>query len=66
LGLTSLFFALVHMQYTLTPATLIIFVVAVGLGILRRRQSTTAAIIAHFVYNFVQLALAILAVGVTQ
>jgi len=66
LGLTSLFFALVHMQYTLTPATLIIFVVAVGLGILRRRQSTTAAIIAHFVYNFMQLALAILAVGVTQ
>lgn len=66
LALTSLFFALVHMQYTLTPATLIIFVVAVGLGILRRRQSTTAAIIAHFVYNFVQLALAILAVGVTQ
>ncbi len=66
LALTSLFFALVHMQYTLTPATLIIFVVAVGLGILRQRQSTTAAIIAHFVYNFVQLALAILAVGITQ
>lgn len=66
LGLTSLFFALIHMQYTLTPATLIIFVVAVGLGVLRRRQSTTAAIIAHFVYNFVQLALAILAIGGAQ
>jgi membrane protease YdiL (CAAX protease family) len=60
---TSLFFALVHIQYTLTPATLIIFVVALGLGLLRQRQSTTAAIIAHFIYNFVQLSLAILAAG---
>ncbi|MBI5668946.1 MAG: CPBP family intramembrane metalloprotease [Chloroflexi bacterium] len=63
LGLTSVFFALVHMQYTLTPATIIIFVVALGLGWLRRRQSTTAAIIAHFVYNFIQLATAILLAG---
>lgn len=60
---TSLFFALMHVQYTLTPATIIIFVVALGLGLLRQRQSTSAAIIAHFVYNFVQLALAILAAG---
>ncbi len=61
IGLTSVLFALFHNQYALTPATLIILAVAVGLGILRQRQSTTAAIIAHFVYNFVQLALAILA-----
>jgi uncharacterized protein len=60
---TSLFFALIHVQYTLTPATLIIFVVGLGLGWVRQRQSTSAAIIAHFVYNFVQLALAILAGG---
>ena len=58
---TSLLFALVHVQYSLTPATLIIFVVALGLGLLRRRQSTSASIIAHFTYNFIQLALAILA-----
>jgi uncharacterized protein len=58
---TSLFFALVHIQYTLTPATIIIFIVGLGLGFLRQRQSTSAAIIAHFVYNFVQLSLAILA-----
>lgn len=63
LGITSVFFALVHMQYALTPATFIIFVVALGLGWLRRRQSTTAAIIAHFVYNFIQLATAILLAG---
>ncbi len=63
LVLTSLFFALVHIQYSLTPATLIIFLVALVLGWLRQRQSTTSAIIAHFVYNFVQLALAILTAG---
>jgi membrane protease YdiL (CAAX protease family) len=57
---TSLFFALVHIQYTLTPATIIIFIVGLGLGLVRQRQSTTAAIIAHFVYNFVQLSLLIL------
>jgi membrane protease YdiL (CAAX protease family) len=63
LGLTSLFFALVHIQYTFTPITGIIFIVALGLGWLRQRQSTSAAIIAHFIYNFVQLALAILFAG---
>src|SRR5262249_23771086 len=60
---TSIFFALLHIQYRLTPATIIIFVVGIGLGWLRQRQSTTASIIAHFVYNFVQLALAILLAG---
>jgi membrane protease YdiL (CAAX protease family) len=60
---TSIFFALLHVQYSLTPATIIIFVVGLGLGMLRQRQSTSAAIIAHFVYNFVQLALAILVAG---
>lgn len=64
LALSSVFFALVHMQYALTPATIIIFVVSLGLGWLRQRQSTSAAIIAHFVYNFVQLLLAILAASV--
>ncbi|MBL8164730.1 MAG: CPBP family intramembrane metalloprotease [Anaerolineae bacterium] len=64
LPLSSVFFALVHMQYALTPATIIIFIVSLGLGWLRQRQSTTAAIIAHFVYNFVQLLLAILAASI--
>ncbi|NDJ60928.1 MAG: CPBP family intramembrane metalloprotease [Chloroflexi bacterium] len=64
LGLTSVFFALLHTQYTLTPATIAIFVVSVGLGRLRARHSTTAAVIAHFLYNFIQLALAILATSV--
>jgi membrane protease YdiL (CAAX protease family) len=59
--LSSIYFVLVHIQYTLTPATLIILVVSLGLGWLRNRQSTTACIIAHFVYNFVQLALVVVA-----
>lgn len=53
LWLTSLFFALLHTQYTLTPASVIIFGVALGFGWVRRRHSTSAAIIGHFVYNFI-------------
>jgi membrane protease YdiL (CAAX protease family) len=49
---TSLFFALVHVQYWLTPAMLVIFVVALLFGWVCHRASTTAAIIAHVVYNF--------------
>jgi|FLYN01.1.fsa_nt_gi membrane protease YdiL (CAAX protease family) len=60
---TSILFALLHIQYTLTPATLIIFVVSLGLGWVRMRQSTTAAIIAHFLYDFVPLALQVAAGG---
>jgi membrane protease YdiL (CAAX protease family) len=59
--LTSLFFAVIHTQYTLTPATILIFVTALALGWLRQRHSTSASIIGHFVYNFIQLALAVIA-----
>ncbi|RMG84619.1 MAG: CPBP family intramembrane metalloprotease, partial [Chloroflexi bacterium] len=51
--LTSLFFALTHLQYTFTWASVIIFFVSLGFGYVRQHTSTTAAIIAHFVYNFV-------------
>jgi membrane protease YdiL (CAAX protease family) len=60
LWLTSLFFTLLHIQYTLTPASLILFVVALGLGLVRKRYNTNAAIVAHFAYNFIQLALPLL------
>jgi membrane protease YdiL (CAAX protease family) len=55
--ISSLFFVVLHTQYTLTPATLVVLVLSFGLGWLRQRQSTTAAIIAHFVFNFFPLAL---------
>ena len=54
---TALLFALTHAQYTLTPAWFIIFGVAVGFGWLRRRFNTTTSMLAHFLYNFIPLAL---------
>lgn len=63
LGLTSIFFALLHMQYAFTPASLILLVVSFGLGWVRQRQSTTASIFAHFVYNFIIQILYVLQVG---
>jgi membrane protease YdiL (CAAX protease family) len=62
LPLASLVFALSHVQYALTPATLIVFVVGLWLGWLRHHRNTTTAIFAHFVYDFVQLAIQILVV----
>ncbi|PJF43956.1 MAG: hypothetical protein CUN55_06480 [Phototrophicales bacterium] len=52
---TAVFFTLVHMQYTLTPAALIIFIVAIAFGYLRRYYGLYAVIVAHFLYNFIQL-----------
>jgi len=54
-------FALTHAQYTLTPAWLIIFGVALGIGWIRYRYNTTVAMITHFAYNFIPLALALYA-----
>lgn len=53
LPLTTVFFVTFHDQYTLSPAMLVILSVGLGLALLRRYQSTTSAIIAHFIYNFV-------------
>lgn len=51
--LTSILFAILHTQYTLTPAVLIIFLVSLAFGWVRNRYSTSAAIIAHFIYNLI-------------
>ena len=58
---TAIFFALTHIQYTLTPATLLIVGVALGLGWLRRRYNTTTSMVAHFLYDFSLLALSLYA-----
>lgn len=54
---TALIFTLTHTQYALTPAWLIIFVVAVAFGWIRQRYNTTVAILTHFWYNLFQLLL---------
>ncbi len=58
---TAALFAVVHVQYLFSPATLLIFVVGIGLGLVRRQGDTTASILTHFGYNFVNLLLAMLA-----
>jgi len=62
LGLTTLLFVLIHLQYLFTPAMLIILVVGLVLGLLRQRLSTSASILAHIVYNIVPF-IVVLALG---
>ena len=52
LTVTSLLFALVHVQYGLSFELLILFFVSLGFGLARKRYSTTAAIVCHATYNF--------------
>jgi membrane protease YdiL (CAAX protease family) len=59
---TSLIFAVSHVQYGLTPATLAIFLLSLVLGIIRKRSNTTVAILVHAGYNFILGLLSLLAV----
>ena len=59
---TSLLFALSHAQYSLSPATLAVFLLSLVLGIIRKRSNTTVAILVHAGYNFVLGLLSLLAV----
>ena len=54
---TSFFFTVIHIQYTLTPATLILFIITLGFGWARKYISTTTSIIAHAIYNFIPILL---------
>jgi len=53
---TAIIFAFTHIQYTLTPAWLIILGVALAFGWIRERYSTTISMLTHFMYNFIPLA----------
>lgn len=57
---TSLLFALAHIQYGLTPVTLLVFGIGLVLGLVRRRHNTSVAIFVHFGYNFILGLLALL------
>ncbi len=58
---TSLIFAISHVQYGLSPATLTVFLLSVVLGIIRKRSNTTVSILVHFGYNFTLGLLSLLA-----
>jgi len=60
---TSVFFLILHTQYTLSPATIPLFMTSLAFGWLRNRYSTSAAMTAHFVFNFTQLFMNILVSG---
>lgn len=58
---TTILFALTHIQYQFSPAALIILVVGLVFGLLRKHYGTSSAIAAHFLYNFTLLILAVIA-----
>lgn len=57
---TSVLFAVLHTQYTVSPALLLIFALALVLGVARERAGTWTAIAIHATYNFAIAAMAIL------
>ncbi len=56
----SVMFVIGHTQYTLTPAALIILLVTLTFGLIRKYLDTTTSIMTHFLYNFTILAFALL------
>jgi hypothetical protein len=48
---TSFIFALLHAQYGLSVATLIVFLLGLLLGVIRNRYNTTTSMVVHAVYN---------------
>jgi hypothetical protein len=49
--LTTVLFAIGHLQYGLTAATLEVFVIGLVLGLVRKRSHTTICILIHAAYN---------------
>lgn len=55
--LTALLFTVVHSQYGFSPASLLILLIALVLGVLRDRTNLTVCILVHFGYNFLSVIL---------
>jgi membrane protease YdiL (CAAX protease family) len=66
LGFTAVLFAISHIQYGFTPATLAIFVIAIVLGRIRQQSNTVVAIAVHFGYDFMLGLFALLATQAEQ
>jgi membrane protease YdiL (CAAX protease family) len=58
---TAAVFSVAHLQYGFTPATLVVFLFGLVLGIIRQRSNTTVAIFVHAGYNFTLGLLSLLA-----
>lgn len=56
--MTSLLFAISHIQYGFSPALLVILVISVVLGWLRKRWGLIACIVLHALYNIANVLLA--------
>ncbi|MCS7060976.1 MAG: CPBP family intramembrane glutamic endopeptidase [Anaerolineae bacterium] len=56
--MTALVFSTFHIQYFISIATLVVFIIGLVLGWLRQRTSLTICILVHFLYNFVSVLLA--------
>lgn len=52
---TALMFTIVHSQYGFSPATLLVLIIALVLGWLRRRYNLNVPIMVHFGYNFLSV-----------
>ncbi|HBY96867.1 MAG: CPBP family intramembrane metalloprotease [Ardenticatenaceae bacterium] len=63
LWLTTLLFALGHAQYAISPALAEVFVIGLILGIVRRRENTSTAILIHATYNALNVLMVPLAPG---
>jgi uncharacterized protein len=66
LGFTAVLFAIAHVQYGLTPISLVVLIIGVALGYIRQRTNTTVAIFVHFGYNFILGLLSLLAMYLQQ
>ncbi|MCB8921966.1 MAG: CPBP family intramembrane metalloprotease [Ardenticatenaceae bacterium] len=63
---TAVLFAVAHVQYGITPITLVVLIIGLVLGHIRQRTNTSVAIFVHFGYNFVLGMLALLALYAQQ
>lgn len=61
--LTAILFTIAHVQYSVSPALLGIFLFALALGVLRARVNTTACIVVHAAFNFLQVLFQVLFAG---
>lgn len=56
--MSALVFTSFHIQYFLSVATLVVLIVGIMLGVLRKQTSLTVCILVHFLYNFASVLLA--------